>query len=68
MAPITIVFELDETSDRPCGSAHLPDGTSREFYGWLGLAEAVDALARADRDPARSHHQTSAGTDKECSK
>jgi hypothetical protein len=68
MASITIVFELDETSDRPCGSAHLPDGTSREFHGWLGLAEAVDALARADGDPARGHHQTNAGTDKESSK
>ena len=43
---ITIVLELDETTDSPSGSAHLPDGTTREFHGWLGLAEAIDVLGR----------------------
>jgi len=43
---ITIVLELDESTDCPCGSARLQDGTSREFYGWLGLAAALDLLAR----------------------
>jgi hypothetical protein len=48
---ITIVLELDETTDSPFGSARLPDGRSREFHGWLGLAKAIDALAGT----ARSH-------------
>ena len=43
---ITIVLELDETTDCPAGSARLPGGTSRDFHGWLGLAEAIDSLAR----------------------
>ena len=43
---ITIVLELDETTDSPSGSARLPDGTTREFHGWLGLAEAIDVLGR----------------------
>ena len=43
---ITIVLELDETTDSPSGSARLPDGTAREFHGWLGLTEAIDSLAR----------------------
>jgi hypothetical protein len=42
---ITIVLELDDTSDTPVGSARLPDGTCRTFHGWLGLAEAIDSLA-----------------------
>ena len=45
---VTIVFELDQASDCPSGSARLPDGTSRDFHGWLGLTEALNALARAD--------------------
>ena len=44
---ITIVLELDEATDSPSGSARLADGTSRDFHGWLGLAEAIDSLARA---------------------
>lgn len=43
---ITIVLELDEASDLPAGSACLPDGTSREFHGWIGLTEAIDSLTR----------------------
>lgn len=43
---ITIVLSLDETTDSPSGSARLPDGTARDFHGWLGLAEAIDSLAR----------------------
>jgi hypothetical protein len=43
---ITIVLELDGTRDSPSGCARLPDGRAREFHGWLGLAEAIDALAR----------------------
>jgi len=43
---ITIVLELDESTDCPSGSARLQDGTAREFHGWLGLAAALDSLAR----------------------
>lgn len=43
---ITIVLELDETTGTPSGRARLGDGTAREFHGWLGLTEAIDALAR----------------------
>jgi hypothetical protein len=50
---ITIDLELDETTGSPSGSARLPDGTVREFHGWLGLAEAVDSLARTP-DTSRS--------------
>ena len=49
---ITIVLELDETTDSPSGCARLPDGTAREFHGWLGLAEAIDVLGRP---PERSN-------------
>ncbi len=49
---ITIVVDLDEATDTPSGSARLPDGTAREFHGWIGLAEAIDALARI---PQASH-------------
>ena len=42
----TIVLELDQTTDCPSGSARLTDGTSRDFHGWLGLAEAIDVLAQ----------------------
>lgn len=44
---ITIVLELDETNS-PVGRALGPDGTDRTFHGWLGLAEAIDALAGID--------------------
>ena len=47
---ITIVLELDETTDHPAGTARLADGTSRDFHGWLGLAEAIDVLARTSMD------------------
>jgi len=48
MAPttITIVLELDVSTDCPSGSARLQDGIAREFHGWLGLATALDSLAR----------------------
>src|SRR5262245_55191598 len=51
---ITIVLGLDESTDSPPGSARLPDGTAREFHGWLGLAAALDSLARtsAGAEPA----------------
>lgn len=44
---ITIVLELDESTECPSGSARLPDGTARKFHGWLGLAAALDSLARS---------------------
>lgn len=43
---ITIVLELDDVADSPRGHACLADGTSREFHGWLALAEAIESLAR----------------------
>lgn len=43
---VTIVLELDETADTPVGRAHVLGGPSREFHGWIGLAEAIDSLAR----------------------
>lgn len=47
---ITIILELDQALDEtvtsPAGSARLPDGPGRRFMGWLGLAEAIDTLAR----------------------
>jgi len=42
---VTIVVELDPAVEVPAGSARLPEGTARPFYGWLGLAEAIDSLA-----------------------
>ena len=50
---LTIVLELDEATDTPSGSARLPNGTSRDFHGWLGLTEAIDSLARLPAHPAR---------------
>jgi hypothetical protein len=54
MAPttITIVLELDVSTDCPSGSARLQDGIAREFHGWLGLATALDSLARTPGSPA----------------
>src|SRR5262245_3562708 len=51
---ITIVLGLDESTESPSGSARLPDGTAREFHGWLGLAAALDSLSRtsAGAEPA----------------
>ena len=43
---VTIVLELDQTTDIPMGHARVPGGPDREFHGWLGLAEAIDSLAR----------------------
>jgi hypothetical protein len=43
---ITIVLELDETTDGPAGCARLADGTVHEFHGWLALAAVIDSLAR----------------------
>jgi len=62
---ITIVLELDESTDCPSGCARFPDGTTREFHGWLGLAEAIDVLRRppesgeaAERHATRKENQT----------
>lgn len=54
---ITIVLELDDSTDCPSGSARLQDGTAREFHGWLGLSAALDSLARTSRSttPAAGH-------------
>jgi hypothetical protein len=41
---ISILLELDGTTEHPAGRASLPDGTGRTFHGWLGLAEAIDSL------------------------
>ena len=49
-ATITIVLELEST-ECPSGSARLPDGTARKFHGWLGLAAALDSLARRAAGP-----------------
>ena len=50
---LTIVLELEAAVDSPTGTARLPDGTSRTFHGWLGLAEAIDAgIATQLRDEA----------------
>ena len=58
---ITIVLELDETTDSPSGCARRPDGTTREFHGWLGLAEAIGVLGRPpeadDPKPTRKESQ-----------
>ena len=43
---VTIVLELDATTDSPVGRARVLGGPSREFHGWIGLAEAIDSLAR----------------------
>ena len=43
---ITIVLELDDETDCPVGSALLTDGTSREFHGWIALAETIDVLVQ----------------------
>ena len=59
---LTIVLELDEATDSPSGIARGPDGTAREFHGWLGLAEAIDSFARLPArgsrlDPGREIHE-----------
>jgi hypothetical protein len=58
---ITIVLELDETTDSPSGCARLPDGTSREFHGWLGLAAAIDPLMRTPTPAGDTPADTSNG-------
>jgi hypothetical protein len=58
---ITITLEIDEATDSPSGCARLQDGTAREFHGWLGLAAAIDSLARA----VVSATATDTSTDKE---
>ena len=50
---VTIVLELDETTDTPVGQAHVLGGPSREFHGWIGLAEAIDSLARTHEGVSR---------------
>ena len=57
---ITIVLELDEATDRPAGSARLLGGQPRMFHGWLGLAEAIDTLARVGSDGGASEHSSKA--------
>jgi hypothetical protein len=44
---ITLVLDLDETTDSLLGRVRLADGNDREFHGWLGLAEVIDSLTRA---------------------
>lgn len=44
---ITLVLELDETTDSLSGRVRIADGSDREFHGWLGLAEVIDSLTRA---------------------
>lgn len=46
-ATITLVLELDETTDSLSGRVRLGDRSEREFHGWLGLAEVIDSLTRA---------------------
>jgi len=53
---ITIVLELDEAADSPSGSARLPDGTTRDFHGWLGLADVITALGRPPESEAADPH------------
>jgi hypothetical protein len=48
---LTIILELDEP-DTPSGSARLPGGPPRQFHGWLGLSETIDALASANATKA----------------
>jgi hypothetical protein len=50
----TIVLELDGTTDVPVGRASVPGGPSREFHGWIGLAEAIDSLARTQEGVSQS--------------
>lgn len=66
---VTIVLDLDPTADSPVGTARLPDGTHRAFHGWLGLAEAIDALAgiraeRADSSPSPESSRDGAGAER----
>lgn len=51
---ITIVLELDEATGTPAGHARVPGGPSREFHGWIGLTEAIDALARTPEGVSHS--------------
>lgn len=51
---VTIVLELDETTGTPAGHARVPGGPSREFHGWIGLTEAIDALARTPEGVSHS--------------
>jgi hypothetical protein len=56
---ITLVLELDETTDSLSGRVRLADGSDREFHGWLGLAEVIDALTRAGA--SLGHAETTRG-------
>lgn len=51
---ILILVELDDAADCPSGSATVPGGEPREFYGWLGLAAAIKALACPRCDEPRA--------------
>ena len=51
---ITIVLELDESTECPSGLARLEDGTAREFHGWLGLAATLDTLARTSTNAVQA--------------
>ena len=46
---IDVTLELRLSVDSLTGRAVAPDGTVREFAGWLGLVAAVDALAPGER-------------------
>jgi hypothetical protein len=45
-----IQIELRLDGSMPAGVATGPDGTARDFTGWVGLMSAVDALAAAGED------------------
>ena len=60
---ITLVLELDETTDSLSGRVRLDDGTACEFHGWLGLAEVIDSLSRATA--SAGHAETTNGKETE---
>ena len=45
-----IQIELWLDGSMPAGVATAPDGTARDFTGWVGLMSVVDALAAAGED------------------
>lgn len=54
----TISLELRLSGDSLEGAASSPDGTRREFTGWIGLMSALDALlppAALDGLPSPEH-------------
>jgi len=47
---IVIALKLDDAAESPAGTATVPGGEPRPFYGWIGLAAAIDALTHAHDD------------------